>query len=165
MLNLGIARTFGAQRLVAVEPDPVRRELAMRFGATEIMTPEEARTRLPDTVDFVVIGPGDPDVIRTALTYVRPGGTAMLFTPTPTGVLTPLDLGELYFREISLIPSYSCGPLGTRQAYDLLKAGNFRVEELVTHRFPLENVQEAFDTARRGGAALKVLVTFPETAS
>ena len=45
---------------------------------------------------------------------VRPGGTALLFTPTPTDVLTSLDLGELYFREVSLVPSYSCGPEDTR---------------------------------------------------
>ena len=52
---------------------------------------------------------------------MRPGGTALLFTPTATGVLTPLDLGELYFREVSLVPSYSCGPTDTRLAYELMR--------------------------------------------
>ena len=109
------------------------------------------------------LGVGD-DVIRQALDYVRPAGAACLFAPTATGVRTDLDLGELYFREVSLVPSYSCGPEDTRQAYVMLSQGRVEVRPLVTHRFPLAEVQKAYDTARAGGAALKVLVTFEEAA-
>jgi L-iditol 2-dehydrogenase len=159
LLNLAAAKALGAAHLVAVEPDAHRRELALTVGADAALTPDEAGRTLQYSQDFVVIGPGHSDVIRQALAYVRPGGTALLFTPTPTGVLTSLDLGELYFREVSLVPSYSCGPEDTRQAYGLLRNGQVHPERLVTHRFPLDNVQEAFETARRGGAAVKVLVT------
>jgi L-iditol 2-dehydrogenase len=62
------------------------------------------------------------------------------------------------------VPSYSCGPEDTREAYQFIRTKQVRPEVLVTHRFPLERVQEAFDTARRGGAALKVLVTFDQGA-
>jgi L-iditol 2-dehydrogenase len=162
LLNLAAARALGAAELIAVEPDPVRRRAALRYGASAALTPEEAAQTLPRAADFVVVGPGSPDVIRQALAYVRDAGVACLFTPTPTGTPTALDLGDLYFREVSLVPSYSCGPDDTRQAYDLLRSGRVRTEGLVTHRFPLAAAQEAFDTARRGGAALKVLVTFEE---
>jgi L-iditol 2-dehydrogenase len=159
LLNLAAARALGAQRLAAVEPDADRRRLARAVGADAALTPDEAGQELNQAADFVVIGPGHPDVIRQALAYVRPGGTALLFTPTAGGVTTPLDLGELYFREVSLVPSYSCGPQDTRQAYELLRTGKVRPEPLVTHRFGLEDVQQAYDTARRGGPAVKVLVT------
>jgi len=162
LLNLAAARALGIARLFAVEPDADRRRLALAQGAADALTPEEAGRILAAAADFVVIGPGHPDVIRQALTYVRPGGSALLFTPTPTGVTTALDLGDLYFREVSLVPSYSCGPEETRQAYELLRQGRVRVESLVTHRFRLENIQQAYETTRRGGPALKVLVTFPE---
>lgn len=160
LLNLAVARALAAGRLVAVEPDPVRLHRAMGYGANDTATPDGAYRELRHTANFVVIGPGHPDIIRQALAYVRPGGTAVLFTPTPAGVRTELDLHDLYFGEVSLVPSYSCGPDDTREAYDLLRTGRVRVEALVTHRFPLERVQEAYDTARAGGAALKVLVTF-----
>jgi L-iditol 2-dehydrogenase len=159
LLNLAAAKALGAAHLVAVEPDAHRRELALAVGATSALTPEQAGQTLRHSQDFVVIGPGHPEVIRQAVDYVRPGGTALLFTPTPTDVLTSLDLGELYFREVSLVPSYSCGPTDTRLAYELLRKGQVHPERLVTHRFALDNVQEAFETARRGGAAVKVLVT------
>jgi L-iditol 2-dehydrogenase len=161
LLNLLAARALGVSRLTAVEPDLDRRRFACAHGADEALTPEEASQSLREAVDFVIIGPGHPEVIRQALGYVRPGGVALLFTPTAAGVTTALDLSELYFREISLIPSYSCGPDDTRQAYELLRRRQVQPEGLVTHRFPLEEVQQAYDTARRGGSAIKVLVTMP----
>src|SRR5262249_20428960 len=123
LLNLAAARALGAAPLAAVEPDEARRCLALAARAAEAFTPDPATAALREAMDFVVIGPGHPDVIRQALAYVRPGGTALLFTPTATGVLTPLDLGDLYFREVSLIPLYSCGPDDTRPAYQLLRTG------------------------------------------
>src|SRR5438046_3033900 len=97
--------------------------------------------------------PGCAPPARRADSAAR--GTALPLAPTPTGMLTPLDLGPLYCREVSLVPSSSCGPPDTRRAYELLRTGRVRVDGLVTHRFPLENVQEAFDMARRGGPVLK----------
>jgi L-iditol 2-dehydrogenase len=162
LLNLAAARALGAGPLSAVEPDTTRRARASAFGASDTATPEGADRELRQQADFVVIGPGHPEVIRRALAYVRPGGTALLFTPTPVGVLTELDLHDLYFREVSLVPSYSCGPEDTHQAYDLLRTGRVSVDGLITDRFPLERVQEAYDTARRSGPVLKVLVTFED---
>jgi L-iditol 2-dehydrogenase len=165
LLNLATARALGVEHLIAVELDSDRRQRALDFGADQALTPAEAGEALTKALDFLVIGPGHPDVIRQALAYVRPGGTALLFTPTPEGVPTALDLGELYFREVSLVPSYSCGPEETWQAYDLLRQGRVRPEALVTHRFSLDNIQQAYETARRGGPALKVLVTFADGAA
>lgn len=162
LLHLLAARALGAGPLFAVEPDAQRRRRAVTCGAEVALTPQEACDTLRHRGDFVIVGPGHPDVIRQALGYVRPGGTALLFTPTPTGVTTALDLGELYFREVSLVPSYSCGPHDTRRAYEMLRSGQMPAEDLITHHFPLENVQQAYDTARSGGAALKVIVTFAD---
>ncbi|MGE3805510.1 MAG: alcohol dehydrogenase catalytic domain-containing protein [Gemmataceae bacterium] len=162
LLNLAAARALGLKKLAAVEPDETRRRRAPEFGATEVFTPDEARTALARAADFVLIGPGQPAVIQQALEYVKPGGVALLFAPTSTGTLTELDLGELYFREVSLVPSYSCGPEETKLAHDWLKRGLVQPEPIITHRFDLDQVQAAYDTARRGGAALKVIVTFEQ---
>jgi L-iditol 2-dehydrogenase len=89
----------------------------------------------------------------------------VLFTPTPADSLTPLDFDDLYFREISLVPSYSCGPQDTRQAYELLRSGAVDTPALVTHQFPIDEIQTAYDTAKRGGSVLKVLVTFEDGSS
>lgn len=161
LLNVQTARALEAREVVAVEPDPTRRDFATRCGATA-MTPDEARESLRRAADVVVIGPGSPEAIRQGMSYVREAGVACLFTPTPTGVLTELDLGELYFRDVSVVTSYSCGPYETHFAYQLLRSGQFDPRDLITHRFPLADVQRAFDTAKAGGAAVKVIVTFDE---
>jgi L-iditol 2-dehydrogenase len=162
LLNIQAAMACGAGDVVAIEPDGERRRAAAAFQVSAVLTPEQARQQLRHALDIVVIGPGLSEVIVQALEYVRPAGSAVLFTPTPTGVLTSLDLGELYFRDVSLVPSYSCGPTDTRQAYEWIRSGLVRPELLITHRFGLEEFQAAFDTARRGGPAIKVIVTFPE---
>lgn len=161
LLNILLARALGAAQVIAVEPDEFRRVLAARCGA-EVLNPVAAENSLAQQGDLVVIGPGFPAVIRQAVEYVRPGGVALLFTPTASGEQTVLDLGELYFREVSLVPSYSCGPPDTRRAYDLLREGRIDPRPLITHRFPLAQAGTAFATARAGGEAVKVLVTFEE---
>ncbi|GIW78748.1 MAG: sorbitol dehydrogenase [Gemmatales bacterium] len=158
LLNLAAARVAGVQSLYAVEPDGERRRLAQWFADAAVFTPEEAAEQLRQRADFVIVGPGHPEVIRQSLAYIRPGGCALLFTPTPTGETTALDLGELYFREISIVPSYSCGPDDTRQAYTWLRRRSIQPEKLVTHRFGIDQVQQAYETARSGGSALKILV-------
>jgi L-iditol 2-dehydrogenase len=161
LLNVQTARAFGAAAVFAVEPDPARRAAALRCGADAALTPEGAEREWQRCMDVSLIGPGFPDVIRQALGQVRNAGAACLFAPTATGVWTELDLGDLYFREVSLVPSYSCGPEDTRLAYELLRTGQVKPAPLITHRFALDDVQTAYDTARRGGAAIKVVVTFP----
>jgi L-iditol 2-dehydrogenase len=165
LLNIEAALALGAREVYAVEPDADRRQAALTAGACQALTPDEAGATLKERLDFVIIGPGHPEVIRQALALVRPAGSAVLFTPTASGVTTSLDLGDLYFREINLIPSYSCGPDDTRLARDLLRRLRVRPERFITHRFRLDDVQTAYDTARRGGPTLKVLILMAEEAN
>ena len=163
LLNLMAARALGTEVLWAVEPGPHRREWALRCGADAAFGPDSAATEIQkrsDGADFVIVGPGDPAVIHESLAYVRNGGAVVLFTPTPATAATPVDLHDLYFREVTLIPSYSCGPQETRQAYDLLRLGTVDVRPLITHSFSIQDVQAAYDTAKGGGKTLKVLVVF-----
>jgi len=68
---------------------------------------------------------------------------------------------DLYFNEVRIIPSYSCGPDDTRQALKLIERGVLSASELVTHSFPLARIGDAFATAQKP-EALKVAVTFDD---
>ena len=164
LLNLACARALGARTLWAVEPDADRRRKAEDFAADRAFEPEEladlAQRSPAERADFVIVGPGSAEAILQAFDFVRDGGVVILFTPTPVGVETAIDLGRLYFRDVRIVPSYSCGPNDTREAADLLRRGAVDVEPLVTHRFALCDLQSAYDTAKRGGSVLKVLVNF-----
>jgi L-iditol 2-dehydrogenase len=72
-----------------------------------------------------------------------------------------IEPNAFYFREIDLIPSYSCGPEDTREALNLIAEGGFPWRQLITHRFPLAEAPEAFRKVQQATDALKVIVEFP----
>jgi L-iditol 2-dehydrogenase len=106
----------------------------------------------------VIVGPGTTAAMADGIRACAPGGTVLFFTPTPPGVLLEIEPHFLYFNEITLASSYSCGPLDTRQALDLIGRGVIAARDLVTHRFPLAEAAEAFALTARGGDSLKALV-------
>jgi len=65
---------------------------------------------------------------------------------------------ELFFSELQIIPSYSTSHLETRAALHLIESGKLKVKELITQRFSLEEVAEAFKTALNSVESLKVMV-------
>jgi L-iditol 2-dehydrogenase len=64
----------------------------------------------------------------------------------------------MYFREITLLQSYSCGPDETRQALDLLAARAIDMTPLITHRAGLDGVAAGLDRALRKSAGIKTII-------
>ncbi len=99
-------------------------------------------------------------MIRQAVEAVAPGGTLLVFTMAAPGQTWEADLNALYFREIAVVPSYSCGPDDTREALDAIASRRVRVADLVSHRFGIAEAREAFARARRAEGSMKVVITF-----
>jgi L-iditol 2-dehydrogenase len=109
--------------------------------------------------DAVIVGPGSLEAMELGLALAGRGATVVLFTtsrPDDRLAITPHDL---YFREVRIVPSYSCGPNDTREALALIEQGVVTAEQVVTHRFPLADVDEAYRTAGQMNS-LKTVVTF-----
>ncbi|HSI30896.1 MAG TPA: hypothetical protein VK951_06160, partial [Miltoncostaeaceae bacterium] len=130
----------GAAALAAPDPDDLREAL----GGTGL-------------ADQVFVCTSNREAIAGALHLAGPGGVVQLFAPTPPGELVGLDLGAIFFREVSIQSTYSAGPFDTRDALALLAAGVVDASALVSHRLPLDRVEEAFRLAR-SGEATKVVV-------
>ena len=167
LLNAMAARAKGAGRLIGSDPVAVRRAKALELGFDACVDP--ALENLPDQVravnggalaDLVIVGPGYGPAIEQGLTCAAPNGTVVLFSPSPPALTVPLNPGALYFAEISLTASYSCGPRETREALDLLERGVIDPSPLVTMRTGLEGVGEAIRRTVARGADLKAVV-FP----
>jgi L-iditol 2-dehydrogenase len=160
LLEIGAARVAGAAAIAAVEPRPDRRELARAAGARPLAGadgPAVAEALGGDLADQVFVCTSDRGAIADALHLAGPGGVVQLFAPTPPGEPVPLDLGAVFFREVTVQSTYSAGPFDTRDALALLSSGAIDPAPLVSHRLPLERVQEAFALAR-SGSATKVVV-------
>ncbi|HEY2797604.1 MAG TPA: alcohol dehydrogenase catalytic domain-containing protein [Thermoanaerobaculia bacterium] len=107
--------------------------------------------------DLVFVGPGKASVVREAAESVAPGGTLLLFTMAPPGETWSAPLHDLYFHEISVVPSYSCGPDDTAEALGLIADRGVPVADLVSHRFALSEAPAAFARAREPEGSMKVV--------
>jgi L-iditol 2-dehydrogenase len=165
-LALLLARALGASRIVGADRVASRLARAKESGADdafdvdrETLAGGARRFSGGRGFDFVFACPGKSAVVRAAADAVAPGGTLLLFTMTPPGEEIPLPGHDLYFREVSLVPSYSCGPDDTREALALLASRRVVVADLVTHRFPVEHAAKAFARARDPNGSVKVMIT------
>ena len=157
-LAVRLARVRGASRIAAADRVASRLRLAGSSGAQELF---DVRSQRPEgAFDVVFVCPGKSEVIGQAAGLVAPGGTLLLFTMAPPGEALPLTSYELYFREVALVPSYSCGPADTLEALQLIASHALPVADLITHRFPITRAPEAFARAREPEGSLKVMITF-----
>ncbi len=150
LLNLEVAKIYGAE-VFGVDISHERINLAKRFFK-EVGRYEDIEGR---TFDAVIVAPGNESAIISAFKYVRNGGRVILFAPLPPRNPIGLDINEIYFREITIIPSYSAGPDDMRIALSILN----RVSpyKFITHRISLDEIMKGFEIARKP-EALKVMV-------
>ena len=165
-LHVAIAAARGA-RVIALDRVEFRLQRAREFGAVEAINVDNCdvvsrvnEVTAGDMADVVIVGPGSVEVMKTGIELAAPGGRVVLFTCTEPDAELRLSPFSLYFDEISLIPSYSCGPNDTREAVDLLERGVVDADQMITHRFALEDIGEAMSTAADVNRALKTIVVF-----
>jgi len=166
-LALRLGRALGARRIVGADRVASRLARAKESGADDVFDVDGETLAGGAALysggrgfDFVFACPGKSAVVRAAAQAAAPGGTLLLFTMTPPGEEIALPGHDLYFREVSLVPSYSCGPDDTREALELLASDSVLVADLVTHRFPIDRAADAFARARNPNGSLKVMMTF-----
>jgi L-iditol 2-dehydrogenase len=167
LLHVLLAREYGAERIIGADLVPYRLKKAGEFGADHVI--DVSRTRLVDAVrdatdgamgNIVIACPNSVETMREGIDVVSPGGTVVLFAPARPGELLHLDPNRLYFRDVSIVTSYSCGPDDTAEALRFIEAGAVRAEKLVTHRFTIDETQKAFKTTAAAGDSLKCLILF-----
>jgi L-iditol 2-dehydrogenase len=98
--------------------------------------------------------------MKQGLAATGPGGSVVFFTPAKPGEMLTIEPNDLYFRDMNIITSYSCGPTDTADALELVEEGLVTAEKLVTHRFPIEKTAEAFRLTSEARDSLKSVIVF-----
>lgn len=167
LLNGMAARSLGAGRVLGSDPVDSRRQMARTLGFDAAFDPTTADAAESlravnggQLADLIIVGPGSVSAIEQALTCAAPGAVVVLFTPTPASQRLPLSTHALYFGEITLTASYSCGPSQTREALHWLSTGRLDPRPLVTHRGGLADVGPAIRRTVAKGPDLKTVI-FP----
>ncbi len=166
-LHVVLARHYGARLIMAADLEESRCQHARGLGADlvinaarEDMVARIERETSGAGVEVVIVGPATVTAIEQGLACASRGGTVVQFMGTPPEERLSLSTFDYYFRELRLIPSYSCGPPDTKRALELIAARAVRAEQVVTHRYPLAAAAEAYHTAATDKRAIKTLVTF-----
>ncbi|MFK0148239.1 Zn-dependent alcohol dehydrogenase [Streptomyces griseus] len=152
------ARVQGAAQIVAVDPVASRREAALRFGATEAVTPDglaDAKQRITggEGFDYVFEVVGKSATARTAYENTRRGGTLCVVGAGAMDDTFQVNMFELFFDEKRILPSmYGGGDVlrSYERAIALWRAGRIDLESMITHRVRLDGINDALDQMRTG---------------
>jgi threonine dehydrogenase-like Zn-dependent dehydrogenase len=161
LLTMAIARLKGAKRLILSDPLEERRRIARRLGAHVVVDP--SRESLHDRVmsltrnrgaDVVCEAVGKPELVAEGLGLTRSTGVFQLVGVNPKGSRLPLDLWDVHYRELRIVGAFGRGTAFRRALALMPKLG---VKRLITARFPLERIGDAFAHATAGHGAKTVI--------
>lgn len=151
---IAAARAGGAGEIIATARRPQQREAALALGASRVFDPGDAALVgecFDHPVDIVVETVGDAkQTIGDAVNCVRPGGTVAIL-----GVFmepAPLNALLVMMKEVRLVGSLCYGRRDGRADFEialdiLAREGGAIRDRMITHRFPLERIDEGFRAA------------------
>ncbi len=162
-LNLvQVAAAVGAQ-VIAVDVIDSKLEWAKKLGAQATISAKnveridkEVRKLTGGGADIAFEAIGNPVTQAQAFSCIRTGGRFVVvgFTDKPM----TLDTGRVMYREMEILGSLGCRAVDYPRVLELARQGRIKVKELVTARFPLDEINAAFDTLRRGEGIRSVIV-------
>jgi Zn-dependent alcohol dehydrogenase len=162
------AALAGAKVIVAVDLHDAKLELARRLGATHAVNasagdPAERVRELTGGrgVDYAFDAVGEPKTVRGAYDSLAKLGTLVVLGIAPAGTDVALPLTSLVFEERRVLGSFY-GSGRPREDIPVLVeqylSGKLKLDELVTRRYPLEQINEAYAALDRGEVARSVVV-------
>ncbi|HUT55447.1 MAG TPA: alcohol dehydrogenase catalytic domain-containing protein [bacterium] len=164
LLHLALARAAGVTRIILTDVNEFRLDMARRFGATAAVSAKgdvAAAVRQHNNgrlADMVIVCTGAFPAFKQALDAVDRGGTVLCFATTEPGVDLPVPINKFWRNGVTLMPSYACSPRDISIAIELLAAGKFPVQEMITHRLPLEETTKGFVLVAEAGDSMKVII-------
>ena len=165
------AAVAGAERILGVDISPAKREAATLFGATHTVDPvsEDPGAAVHGLTggrgaDYVFVTVGRSDVIERSMSHVRRGGTLVVVGMPPSGETFEVAAVDLVHDDIRILGS----KLGSAQlahmvprVLDLYERGQVKLDELISARYPFEQINDAL-AASRDGDALRNVIVFGE---
>ncbi|MDX6752030.1 S-(hydroxymethyl)glutathione dehydrogenase/class III alcohol dehydrogenase [Geminicoccaceae bacterium 1502E] len=163
------ARIAGADKIVGVDINPARKELAAKFGMTHFVNPKEVEGDLvPYLVDLTGGGAdysfeciGNVDVMRQALECCHKGwGTSVIIGVAGAGQ-------EISTRPFQLVTGRvwkgsafggARGRTDVPKIVDWYMEGKINIDDLITHTMPLEDINKGFELMKKGESIRSVVI-------
>jgi L-iditol 2-dehydrogenase len=163
LMAVQACKALGADPVILVGTRQSRLEVGARLGADHVVNardgdPSAAVKRLlgPRGADLVIEASGNPATPQQCIEMVKRGGK-LLFLAFYPGPVT-FDLSAAIRDDVTLYTTRGEGAAAVRRALSLAAQGKIRCGELVTHHFPLDDIQEGFRMIReREGDPIKAV--------
>ncbi|MDA8236435.1 MAG: L-threonine 3-dehydrogenase [Chloroflexi bacterium] len=155
LMATAVVRHAGARFVVVSEPNPARRAIALRMGATVAVDPRERDLReagrelgMVEGYDVALEMSGNPAALRAAITAMaHGGGVAILGIPTEE---IALDVNEIVFKMLTLRGIYGREMYETWYKMTVMLQSGLDIAPAITHRFSFHDHEAAFAAARSG---------------
>lgn len=147
-----LAKLKGA-RVIVIGRNEFKLQKAAKMGADEIISifnvpdPEEAvksMTQEGHGVDVVIEAVGLPDIWEKAINITRKGGTITFFGGCENGTSVRIDTKKLHYDERKIIGVFHHTPHYFSTALNLIARGQVDADQLITHEYPLDQLETAF---------------------
>jgi L-iditol 2-dehydrogenase len=164
LLIIKLAHSMGATTIIATDVNPYRLEKARQYGATHTISANEDVPAFVRKVndnrlaDAVILSTGALPAARTALMSAERGGTILFFAVPKPGETVDVDFNPFWRNDITIKTCYGAAPIDNLQALDLIKRDTVTVTDMVTHRFGIDQIGEAFMTGARPDGCVKVII-------
>jgi L-iditol 2-dehydrogenase len=153
-------------RIAVTDTIASRRELAVKVGAEFAWNPEvDDIQRNVSTLtngrgaDVVIVAASARGLVADAIRCSRPGSRILLFAQTSDRELIEVSGAEICMGERTLFGCYSASIDLQRESADLVFSGALPIEELISHRLPLDKIRAGMDLALHPeGRSLKIIV-------
>lgn len=163
LIMVQLSKLAGAAKVILSEPVEKRREIGLSLGADAVINPleesiEKAIQRILNTegADYVIECVGN--VIATSQTFMaaRRGASILLFSVPQSGSQYSLQMEEVFHKELTILGSM-INPDTHLRAVQLINSGKIQLLELITHRFPIEKLEDAI-AQQLSKDSLKVII-------
>ena len=169
---IGLLLTFLAHEagatVLASDPIPFRQQMSLRFGASMCFDPVVTDTvaevrahRAGIGADAVLLAVADPRLVTAALNIARPGGRVLLFAQNDPLMKIEFPAAAVGIEEKEILGSYSASVDWQKRSAELVFSNRTLFRELISHRFPLEAIGDAFRLASRPAENSLKLVILP----
>ena len=156
LMHLLLAKSSGGMVIVS-EPNEKRRKTALELGADIVVDPtsedlEKVVLNSTDGIgaDVVIMAIGIPALVNDTLKIARKGGTINLFAGFSVGDMPPVDVNLIHYKELNITGTSASARRDHEKAIRLIKNGTIDASKIITHKFPLDQADEAFRVAESG---------------
>lgn len=155
LLAVNFYKGIGVSKIIIVGTRDERNQLAQKVGATHAINIREENPyqRLRELTDgegpdIIFESAGRVDAVKLALDTIRPGGSIALAGVAGTGKMIELDCDYFIFRGVRVFGVLGYTPRTFEKSLAMLELHKIELAQIITHNFPLEEYQKAFQTVR-----------------